>query len=81
VAISVQTWAQARTSAVRAAILYSLEPLFAGAFSVVMGYETLGVREWGGGGLIVLGVLVSEVGSGLWGRWRGQGAPQGGGAG
>ncbi|HYH95748.1 DMT family transporter, partial [Hyalangium sp.] len=41
VALSVQTWAQARTSAVRAAIIYSLEPLFAAAFSVVLGYERL----------------------------------------
>lgn len=69
-ALSIQTWAQARTSAVRAAIIYSLEPLFAGAFSVVLGYETLGVREWVGGGLIVSGVLVAELGSGLWERWR-----------
>jgi drug/metabolite transporter (DMT)-like permease len=69
-ALSIQTWAQARTSAVRAAIIYSLEPLFAGAFSVALGYETLGVREWVGGGLIILGVLVAELGSGLWERWR-----------
>jgi drug/metabolite transporter (DMT)-like permease len=69
-ALSVQTWAQARTSAVRAAIIYSLEPLFAGVFSVMLGYETLGVREWVGGGLIVLGVLVAELGSVLWERWR-----------
>jgi len=75
-ALSVQTWAQARTSAVRAAIIYSLEPLFAGAFSVVLGYETLGVREWVGGGLIVLGVLVAELGSSLWARWRARGAPK-----
>jgi drug/metabolite transporter (DMT)-like permease len=76
VAFSVQTWAQARTSAVRTAIIYSLEPLFAGAFSVVLGYERLGVREWVGGGLIVLGVLVSEAGSALWERWRAREAPQ-----
>lgn len=75
-ALSVQTWAQARTSAVRAAIIYSLEPLFAGAFSVVLGYEILGVREWVGGGLIVLGVLVAELGSGLWERWRAREAPE-----
>lgn len=75
-AFSVQTWAQARTSAVRTAIIYSLEPVFAGAFSVVMGYERLGVREWAGGVLIVLGVLVAEVGSALWDRWRARAAPQ-----
>ncbi|MDC0709906.1 DMT family transporter [Stigmatella sp. ncwal1] len=70
VAISVQTWAQARTGAVRAALIYALEPVFAALFSVSLGYETLGPREWSGGSLIVLGVLVSEVGSALWDRWR-----------
>jgi drug/metabolite transporter (DMT)-like permease len=69
-ALSIQTWAQARTSAVRAGIIYSLEPVFAAAFSVVLGYEKLGAREWVGGGLIVLGVLASELGSALWERWR-----------
>ncbi len=69
-ALSLQTWAQARTSAVRAGIIYSLEPVFAGAFSVLLGYEVLGGREWVGGGLIVLGVLASELGSALWDRWR-----------
>lgn len=73
-ALSLQTWAQARTSAVRAAIIYSLEPLVAGVFSVVLGYETLGWREWTGGALIVLGVLVAELGSGVWARWRARGA-------
>jgi drug/metabolite transporter (DMT)-like permease len=69
-AISVQTWAQARTSAVRAVIIYSLEPLFTGVFSMALGYERLGVREWLGGGLIILGVLVSELGAALWDRRR-----------
>jgi drug/metabolite transporter (DMT)-like permease len=69
-AISVQTWAQARTSAVRAVIIYSLEPLFTGVFSVALGYERLGMREWGGGGLIISGVLVSELGAALWERRR-----------
>lgn len=68
-AIGMQTWAQARTSSVRAAIIFSLEPLFAAAYSVAMGYEKLGVREWVGGGFIVLGVLVSELGTAFW-EWR-----------
>lgn len=76
-ALSVQTWAQARTSAVRAVIIYSLEPVFAGGFSVVLGYERLGGREWGGGGLILLGVLVSELGPVLWERWRLRAVAQG----
>ncbi|WP_224249027.1 DMT family transporter [Hyalangium gracile] len=75
-ALSVQTWAQARTTAVRAAIIYSLEPVFAAGFSLVLGYEKLGVREWVGGGLIILGVLVAELGSALWVRWRAREAAQ-----
>jgi drug/metabolite transporter (DMT)-like permease len=75
-ALSIQTWAQARTTAVRAAIIYSLEPVFAGGFSVVLGYEKLGAREWVGGSLIISGVLVSELGSALWDRWRSRAAAQ-----
>ncbi|WP_164009603.1 DMT family transporter [Pyxidicoccus trucidator] len=70
VAISVQTWGQARTTAVRAAVIYSMEPVFAAAYSVALGYEVLGAREWMGGGLILLGVLVSDVGAAAWGWWR-----------
>lgn len=69
-ALCVQTWAQARTTAVRVALICSMEPVFAGAYSVALGYETLGVREWVGGGLIVLGVLVAELGGHLWERLR-----------
>jgi drug/metabolite transporter (DMT)-like permease len=69
-AISVQTWGQARTTAVRAALIYSMEPVFAAAYSVALGYEVLGPREWVGGGLIILGVLVSDVGPMVWERLR-----------
>lgn len=75
-ALTIQTWAQARTTAVRAAIIYSLEPVFAASFSLVMGYEKLGTREWVGGSFIILGVLVSELGSALWDRWRSRVAAQ-----
>jgi len=64
-AISVQTWAQARTTAVRTALIYATEPVFAAVFSEAMGHETLGAREWVGGGLIVAGVLVAELGGQL----------------
>lgn len=69
-ALCVQTWAQARTTAVRVALICSLEPVFTAVYSVELGYETLGVREWVGGGLIVLGVLVAELGGFLWERLR-----------
>jgi len=68
VAICVQTWAQARTTAVRVALICSTEPVFAAVYSVALGYETLGPREWVGGGLIIAGVLVAELGAHLWGR-------------
>jgi drug/metabolite transporter (DMT)-like permease len=69
-AISVQTWAQARTTAVRAAVIFTLEPVFAAFFSVAAGREQLGLREWVGGGLVVLAVLLSEVGNLAVDRWR-----------
>ncbi|XXF76755.1 DMT family transporter [Myxococcaceae bacterium GXIMD 01537] len=74
-ALSAQTWGQARTTAVRAALIYSMEPVFASMYSVALGYERLGSREWMGGGLILSGVLVSEVGAALWDRWRARAEP------
>jgi drug/metabolite transporter (DMT)-like permease len=68
VALVLQAWAQARTTAVRAALVYALEPVFAAAYSVALGREQLGGRELAGGGLIVLGVLVSELGAAVWAR-------------
>ncbi|RKG81861.1 DMT family transporter [Corallococcus terminator] len=75
VAIGVQTWGQARTTAVRAAVIFALEPVFASVASVVMGREVLGPREWFGGALILLGVLISELGPGAWEGWRARGRP------
>lgn len=66
VALLLQAWAQARTTAVRAALVYALEPVFAAAYSVALGREQLGLRELAGGGLIILGVLVSELGPAGW---------------
>jgi drug/metabolite transporter (DMT)-like permease len=66
VALLLQAWAQARTTAVRAALVYALEPVFAAAYSVALGRESMGLRELTGGGLIVLGVLVSELGALGW---------------
>lgn len=75
VAIGAMTWAQARTTAIRAALIYSLEPVFAALYSVLLGRERLGGKELLGGGLIVLGVLVAEVGGAWWGRGRGSSEP------
>ena len=67
-ALVLQAWAQARTTAVRAALVYALEPVFATAYSVALGRERLGPRELLGGGLILAGVLVSELGPLGWSR-------------
>lgn len=63
VGIGLQTWAQARTSAVRAALVYALEPVFAVAWSSLTTTEVVGQRELIGGGLIITGVIVGEVGA------------------
>lgn len=64
-AIGVQTWAQVRTTAVRAALIFTLEPVFAALVSVALGREELGMREVLGGGLTVFAVLVAEAGNAL----------------
>jgi len=70
VCLLAQTWAQARTSAVRAALIFALEPVFAALFSVMLGRERLGSRELAGGTLIVLGIVAAELGGALWARRR-----------
>jgi drug/metabolite transporter (DMT)-like permease len=65
-----QTWAQARTTAVRAALIFALEPVFAALYSVLLGREQLGFRALTGGALIVLGILAAELGGALWLRRR-----------
>ncbi len=61
-AIAIQVWAQARTSAVRAAVIYSLEPVFAVAWSVLLGLGWPQRSELLGGGLVIAAVLLSELG-------------------
>ncbi|HKP71736.1 MAG TPA: DMT family transporter, partial [Pyrinomonadaceae bacterium] len=57
------TWGQARTSPTHAAIIFSLEPVFATAFAVaVIGAgEWMGGRGWLGAGLVFAGIIVSEL--------------------
>lgn len=60
-AFGVQTWAQARTTPARAALLLALESVFAALLSVAVGVETLSLGEWAGGLLVVGGVLLGEL--------------------
>lgn len=64
-AFFLMNWAQRHTTAIRAALIFSLEPVAAALFSHFYGGEPLGVAEWVGGGLIVLGVVAGEIGSAL----------------
>ncbi len=59
------TWAQRHTAAVRAALIYALEPVAAAAFSRVWIGERLPPAGLAGGALVVLGVVAGEVGGAL----------------
>jgi len=69
-ALNVQSWGQARTTPVRAALIFSMEPVFAAGYAVLFAHEHLSQGEWGGGGLIVVGILVAEVGAAVLERLR-----------
>ena len=61
-ALIVQTWAQAHLSATRAAIIMTMEPVFAGLFAVLLGGERLGLRVVLGGGLVLAAMYLVELG-------------------
>jgi len=60
-AFSMQVWAQSRTTATSAALIFSLEPLFAAITSFFVLHERLGLRALAGAILILLGIAVVEV--------------------
>jgi len=67
-AFFVMNWAQRHTTAVRAALIFSLEPAAAALFSHYYGGEPLLPSDWLGGALIVLGVAAGEVGGAIGAR-------------
>jgi len=60
-AFLVQTWAQQRTSATRTALVFALEPVWAAIFAAILLGERLGARGYGGGALVIAGIIVSEL--------------------
>nr|WP_243040001.1 DMT family transporter [Dyella sedimenti] len=60
-AMLVQTWAQAHLSSTRAAIVMTLEPVFAAGFAVAAGQEALTWRMLGGGALILAAMYLVEL--------------------
>lgn len=56
----VATWVQARTTAARAALVFTLEAPFAALFGVLLADEVLGWEGWLGSAVIMAGILVAE---------------------
>lgn len=59
--LTVQTKYQKETTPTRAAIIFSVEPVFAAVIAYFVLGETIGLSGVMGGGIIVLGLLVSEL--------------------
>jgi drug/metabolite transporter (DMT)-like permease len=61
------TWLQLRcqpqVGPTRTALIFASEPVFAALFSYLWFGEQLGVLGWAGGGLILAGMLISELGA------------------
>lgn len=61
-ALVVQTWAQGHLTATRAAIIMTMEPVWAAGFAVALGGERLGLRLLLGGGLVLAAMYLVELG-------------------
>lgn len=61
-AFLVQTWAQVHLAPTRAAVIMTMEPVFAGVFAVLIGGEQLGWPTLAGAALVLAAMLVVEVG-------------------
>jgi drug/metabolite transporter (DMT)-like permease len=61
-AFLIQTRAQRAVSPTRTAIIFTMEPVFAGLFGFLLAGERLSARGWLGAGLILAGMLVAELG-------------------
>jgi drug/metabolite transporter (DMT)-like permease len=62
IAFVVQTWAQAHLAPTRAAVVMTMEPVFAGLFAVAAGGEHLGPRTVVGAALVIAAMLLTELG-------------------
>jgi drug/metabolite transporter (DMT)-like permease len=61
VTLYLQTAYQRQTTPTRAAIIFSLEPVFSAVFAYLVDHESIGVLGVVGGGMIVMGLLISEL--------------------
>ncbi|HET6554134.1 MAG TPA: DMT family transporter [Dyella sp.] len=60
-AMLVQTWAQAHLSPTRAAIVMTMEPVFAAGFAVTFGHDALTWRMVAGGALVLSAMYLVEL--------------------
>lgn len=60
-ALAGQTWAQAHLPPTRAAIIMSMEPVFAAFFAVLLGGESVTARMLVGGAMVLTAMLVVEL--------------------
>lgn len=60
-ALWAQTWAQSHLPATRAAIVMTMEPVFAAFFAVIFGGESLTARMLAGGALVLTAMYVVEL--------------------
>ena len=74
----IQTWAQRSISAARTAVVYAMEPVFAGLFGYLLAGDRLGALGWGGCALILAGIVIAEPAAASALAWavRGQGFRQ-----
>ena len=56
-AIFTMIWAQKKLSPSETAIIFSMEPVFAATFSIILGVESFSLLQWVGGVIIVLAVI------------------------
>jgi drug/metabolite transporter (DMT)-like permease len=64
-AFLIQTRAQREVSPTRTAVIFTMEPVFAGLFGFLLAGERLSGRGWLGAGLILAGMLIAELGGRL----------------
>jgi drug/metabolite transporter (DMT)-like permease len=62
-AVLLQTWAQAHLPSTRAAIVMTMEPVWAGGFAVTLGAESLTWRLLTGGALALTAMFLAEFGA------------------
>lgn len=61
VAFLIQTSTQRFTTATHTALIFSMEPVFAALFAFILAGERMTGRGWLGAGLILMGILLSEI--------------------